>query len=133
MTCNKSEGSELICSEAVFQNGGHPQPKRLTTAWGLASQSRCLLHNIHTQPSQEIPQIHFSREEQPIHVPPCSAPWVFTKILKPALALLQQKGVTLLAYMDDILVLTESKEMIVDNLKGVVYLLENLGFIINQS
>jgi len=36
-----------------------------------------------------------------------SAPWVFTKTLKPALALLRQKGVRLIAYMDDILLLAE--------------------------
>jgi len=62
-----------------------------------------------------------------------SAPWVFTKTLKPVLALLQQKGVRLIAYMDGILVLVESKEMISDHLVGMVYLLENLGFIINQK
>jgi len=35
--------------------------------------------------------------------------------------------------MDDILVLLESKEMIMDHLAGMVYLLENLGLIINQK
>ena len=63
----------------------------------------------------------------------CSAPWVFTKVLKPALALLRQEGVRLIAYIDDILVLAESKEMVVNHLTGIVYLLENLGFIINQK
>ena len=38
-----------------------------------------------------------------------SAPWVFTKTLKPALVLLQEMGVRLIAYIDDILVLAESQ------------------------
>ena len=63
----------------------------------------------------------------------CSAPWVFTKALKPALAMLRQKGVRLIAYMDDILLLAESKEMIHDHLEGMTYLLESLGFIINRK
>jgi len=58
---------------------------------------------------------------------------VHTKTLKPALALLRQKGMRLIAYMDDILVLAESKELITDHLTGMVYILENLRFIINQK
>ena len=42
-----------------------------------------------------------------------SAPWVFTKTLKPVLALLQEMSMRLVAYIDDILILAESKEMAV--------------------
>jgi len=62
-----------------------------------------------------------------------SAPWVFTKTLKPALALQRQKGVRLIAYMGNIMLPTESRDMLVDHLTGTVHLLENLGFIINQK
>ena len=62
-----------------------------------------------------------------------SAPWVFTKTLKSALALLRAKGVRLIAYIDDILVLAESKELLLDHLEGICYLLECLGFIINTE
>ena len=40
-----------------------------------------------------------------------SAPWIFTKTLKPALALLQEMGVRLIGYIDDILILAETREM----------------------
>ena len=36
-----------------------------------------------------------------------------------------------LRYIDDILIMAESKEMLRDHIKGIVYLLENLGFVIN--
>ena len=39
------------------------------------------------------------------------APWVFTKTLKPALTLLRELGVRLVAYIDDILVLAETEEI----------------------
>ena len=60
-----------------------------------------------------------------------SAPWVFTKTLKTVLALLREMGMRLVAYIDDILILVESKGMALDRVEALVYLLECLGFIIN--
>ena len=62
-----------------------------------------------------------------------SAPWVFTKTLKPALALLREMGVRLIAYIDDILILAESRELARSHAEGLVYLLQCLGFKINQK
>ena len=45
-------------------------------------------------------------------------PWVFTKTLKPALALLRARRVRLIAYIDDILVLAESKELYITRPPG---------------
>ena len=61
------------------------------------------------------------------------APWVFTKTLKPAIVLLQEMGMRLIAYIDDILVLAESRELLINQAAGMCYLLENLGFLINQK
>jgi len=52
----------------------------------------------------------------------CSAPW---ETLKPALATLRQKGVKLIAYMDGTLLLEESREIILNHLEGLIYLLIN--------
>ena len=60
------------------------------------------------------------------------APWVFTKILKPLAAQLRQPGMRLIVYIDDILILAESKELAREHVIGLIYLLENLGFVINQ-
>ena len=62
-----------------------------------------------------------------------SAPWVFTKTLKPVLVLLRETGMRLVAYIDDILILVESKETALNHAEGMVYLLECLGFVINQD
>ena len=60
------------------------------------------------------------------------APWVFTKTLKPLAAQLRQLGMRLIVYIDDILILAESKELARDHFIGLVYLLENLGFVISK-
>ena len=62
-----------------------------------------------------------------------SAPWVFTKTLKPVLAVLRERGVRLIAYIDDILILAESRDLIQDQVTGMLYLLECLGFIVNRK
>ena len=62
-----------------------------------------------------------------------SAPWVFTKTLKPVLALLREMGVRLIAYIDDILVLVESREQARRQAEALVYLLQCLGFRVNTK
>ena len=62
-----------------------------------------------------------------------SAPGVFTKTLKPALALLREMGVRLVACIDDILVLAESTELAKSHVEALVYLFQCLGFRINQK
>ena len=62
-----------------------------------------------------------------------SAPWVFTKTLKPVLAVLRERGVRLIAYIDNILILAESRDLIQDQVTGMLYLLECLGFIVNRK
>lgn len=60
-----------------------------------------------------------------------SAPWIFTKILKAVAALLREHGVRLVVYIDDILLMAESKELAVQYTIALVYLLTNLGFILS--
>ena len=62
-----------------------------------------------------------------------SAPWVFTKTLKPVTTLLRELGVRLVIYIDDILVVAESPELAREHTEGLVYLLENLGFTVHPE
>ena len=59
------------------------------------------------------------------------APWVFTKITKAAVSVLRELGIRLIIYIDDILVMAESETLLRDHVAGIIYLLENLGFVIN--
>ena len=59
-----------------------------------------------------------------------SAPSVFPKTLKPALALLREMRVGLIAYVDHILILVESSK---SHAEALVYLLQCLSFRVNQE
>ena len=56
------------------------------------------------------------------------APWVLTKTLKPVITLLREMGVRIIIYIDVILILADKGES-----PALVYLLECLGFILNQK
>ena len=61
----------------------------------------------------------------------CSAPRIFTKVLKPAAAFLRRKAIRVLIYPDDFLLLAATMEVAVKNTQLVVTLLQSLGFKIN--
>ena len=61
------------------------------------------------------------------------APWVFTKILKPVAAQLRELGVRMIVYIDDMLIIAETPELLRDHTAGLIYQLENLGFIISYK
>ena len=61
----------------------------------------------------------------------CSAPRIFTKVLKPVAAFLRRKAIRVLIYLDDFLLLAVSVEEAVKNTQLVVSLLQSLGFTIN--
>ena len=59
------------------------------------------------------------------------APRVFTKIMKPVVALLRRTGIRLIIYLDDLLFMNSSKIGLQQDMTTARYLLENLGFVIN--
>ena len=61
------------------------------------------------------------------------APWVFTKLMKPLMTLLRSWGIRIIIYIDDMLIMADSKEEASQHLEVLVHLLEALGFIINQE
>lgn len=61
----------------------------------------------------------------------CSAPFVFTKILKPAMRFLRRKGLASVIYLDDILCIGQSVNECAKNTGETIRLLESLGFLIN--
>ena len=61
------------------------------------------------------------------------APRVFTKNLKPVITMLRELGIRLVIYIDDILVMAETKDQVRDHTLGLIYHLENLGFIIHPE
>ena len=60
----------------------------------------------------------------------CTAPRVFTKVFKPAVELLSSIGIRLVIYMDDILLMANSKQLIREQTYTALFL---LGFVINNK
>ena len=62
-----------------------------------------------------------------------SAPRVFTKLLKPVLSILRQRGIRLIAYLDDILLMAPSVDQVLQHAASTLNLLEGLGFTVNYQ
>ncbi|KAJ8963910.1 hypothetical protein NQ317_008294 [Molorchus minor] len=60
-----------------------------------------------------------------------SAPFLYTKIMKPVVSSLREKGFLSVSYLDDLLLIGDSYDKCRDNIKNTVNLLESLGFVIN--
>ena len=63
----------------------------------------------------------------------CTAPWVFTKLMKVPLTTLRLQGMRLVTYIDDILVMDVSQEGAAQAQAQLMALLESLGFLINRA
>ena len=61
------------------------------------------------------------------------APRVFTKLLKPVVAWLRGQGIRLIVYLDDILIMASSVELVKQHKQITIRLLESLGFLINYD
>ncbi len=60
-----------------------------------------------------------------------SAPRVFTKLLKPVMATLRRQGIRCIIYIDDLLLLSQSRVELDSATRAVLGLLTYLGFVIN--
>lgn len=62
-----------------------------------------------------------------------TAPFVFTKIMKPVVKLLRSCGHLSTIYLDDIFLIGDTQEACLNNIKATKQLLTTLGFIINEE
>lgn len=60
-----------------------------------------------------------------------SAPRVFTKLLKPVLARLSSLGHTVVAYIDDLLIIAETESLCLQAIKDTCQVLEQCGFVLH--
>ncbi|KAJ1195307.1 hypothetical protein NDU88_004588 [Pleurodeles waltl] len=62
-----------------------------------------------------------------------SAPWCFTKLLRPVVQYLRERGVRLIIYLDDILIMAQEKDLVLIHLNWTIKLLQDLGFVLNSE
>lgn len=63
----------------------------------------------------------------------CTAPFIFTKIMRVVMSYLRVRGLTSIIYLDDILCIEKSKEKCYWNIQTTTELLEWLGFLISYK
>lgn len=63
----------------------------------------------------------------------CTAPYTFTKMLKPVFSHLRSKGFLSVVYLDDFLLINKDSQSCIQNVKETIKLLESLGFFINTE
>lgn len=63
----------------------------------------------------------------------CTAPYVFTKLMKPVIEHLRCQGITCTVYLDDILLIFDNHTEANQGTKIAINLLEYLGFTINNN
>ena len=126
-----------IHSMSTFQNGKHPQPERRVEERGFTVQDRPAYLTV---PMAQIHQKYLRFQWQgkvyefkslPFGLAP--APLVFTKLLRPVVASLRQQGVRLVIYLDDILVMAESRDLLQQHVCLTSSVLTNLGFLLNTK
>lgn len=128
---------ERVCSIRTFQDGRfsssqkHYDQKRFYVQ--NRSERSILLHS-NTPNSQEIPEIHLGGQLLQYTSLPfglAAGPRLFTKVMKPIIAFLRRLGIRLLIYLDDILLLNQTKEGLMKDRDSLIWLLHNLGWLIN--
>ncbi|XP_069086423.1 uncharacterized protein [Pleurodeles waltl] len=62
-----------------------------------------------------------------------SAPWCFTKVMRPVVDNLRFRGVRMIICFDDILLMAQDVQSLMQNLEWTIHLLQELGFLINAS
>ena len=62
-----------------------------------------------------------------------SAPWVFTKVLKPVVGTLRQMGIHLIIYLDDILIMHQNREELIELTPLICQLFEALDLVVNMK
>ena len=63
----------------------------------------------------------------------CSAPYLFTQVVNSVAALLRQRGINILTYLDDWLILCHSKDRLQTQVSVTLQILSQLGFVINRT
>ncbi|XP_040188033.1 uncharacterized protein LOC120920173 [Rana temporaria] len=74
---------------------------------------------------------HFQFQALPFGL--SSSPRIFTKVLGEALAPLRLKAITIIPYLDDLLIVAESHQKLLADLQTVLDFLQSLGWLINRE
>ena len=115
-TGDKFEKVKLFDKCPTFQDGRHSHTQKPSPKGRLASKDRpedAYFSVLISKEQRKLLCFQFKDRFYQFNCLPfglASAPWVFTKTLKPTAALGRELGIRLIVYIDDILLMAETKE-----------------------
>ena len=136
---NKSPTFKQIRSESKIQDGEHFTSERHFETKQFSHQNRlkrCFLQHPYCQKVKKIPSVYLPQQTLPILRPTI---WNFNSSSsvfqdpKACYALLRTRGISLIIYLDDLLIATGTYIDCLNHTKQVISLLESLGFRINYE
>ena len=104
---------------------------------GQTGPEGCVFFHINRRKTSKIPAVLYWRNQLlqftclPFGL--SSTPYVFTKLLRPILTFLRDKGIRCLMYLDDMLILGRTATELNHNFALVKPLLTSLGFLVNED
>ena len=133
--CDQPEVTQLVPSaDTSLQDGNNPELEGCSSSgrlYGETGPEGRLLDGACPPRRPQVPQIYVEGQSIRIHYTPIRAPFFFTKLLKPVVSFLRLRGIRLIVYLDDILIMASSAEKATRDLQVVLWILAHLGFIIN--
>ena len=130
-TSDQPQEVEFPHSVSTLQNGGIAPPQTYNSGKGFHDQDRsqrCLLLCTHEPAASAFPEVHLGGTRYQFTCLPfglAPAPLYFTKLLKPVMALSRRLGLRM------IIVFNQTREGILRDRDSTLWLLQNLGFVIN--
>ncbi|CAB4006993.1 Hypothetical predicted protein [Paramuricea clavata] len=114
---SKSKTTEPVSSLRAFQDGGHPHVKGSIKEGRFSRENRpqgCLPDSANLEEPPKISSVSLEGHRAGVCMPSfrlATAPRVFTKLMKPVVGALRQRGIRLIIYLDDILIMAESHDL----------------------
>ena len=138
-TGNQSEIPKQFCSTPPFQDGGNSSTERHHETRGLDDENRpkrCIFLSTNISRGQEISLLQMEKQDISVQLP------TFWSVMH-SLGLYQDNQGSSgdpkehghssyhILYIEDILIIAETESQVRDQTAALLYLLENLGFVIN--
>ena len=121
------ENIKQICVNTSLQNGGYSHAEKPFTAKGLVNNGgseRFLLSQPHTFRPQKVPMLLSGGQDVPVHLPtlqPGLGTMGHFQDVKAGCSSRTGARNALIFYLDDILLMVESKDKLQDQLAGLIY------------
>ena len=129
----KPKGTEQLHTLSTLQDGDN---EGFDSRRRLANQSRfkkCLPYDPCTSSTPKVFEIPVAGQFKVVPLGLSSVPYIFTKLLKPVVALLRKMVIRLVLYLDKMLLMAKSQTLATTHFHTAVLLMKSLGFIVNTD